>query len=366
MKRVFFALIALSNINAIFGQAYFKVTNGTNIRALNGGQIIFNGVNIINDGYIQSSVNARFTGSSNDTISGTGISNFNKLHLFKAPTTILTLKTNLNINSEVFFSGGLLNLDQYNMNISSGLLINESENSRAYTTGNGLIIAFGTLNAPSSVNLGNLGAVISSSKNLGATWIYRGHKVQQNIYGSNSSIQRYYDIQPANNISLKATLRLYYFNAELNGIMESTLIQWKKKNPTAWDYVGADSKNPTANYVERNNISKFTVWTLAPDTVVTVTRVLTSTSEKEISNAKFTVNVMPNPTSYSFSVSVQSEYENEKIILRVIDVSGKLVDLKGELMKGKVYIIGENYMPGVYFIEVIQGTNRKVIKLIKQ
>jgi hypothetical protein len=101
---------------------------------------------------------------------------------------------------------------------TTGSLIGESETSRAFTTDTGFIQRSG--NNPNGTNLGNLGAVITSSTNLGNTIIRRGHKVQTGISGSNNSIARYFDIIPVNNLALKATLRFYYFDAELTAFLK--------------------------------------------------------------------------------------------------------------------------------------------------
>jgi hypothetical protein len=185
----------------------------------------------------------------------------------KSGSSALNLQSNLSVISSVTFSGGLINLNNNTLDLSStGSIIGESEISRAFTTGTGYIQASGILNAPSSVNVGNLGAVITSTTNMGNTTIRRGHQVQTGIFGSNNSILRYYDIIPANNANLKAVLRFFYFDAELNGIPEPTLHQWKSKDNTNWDFVGADTRDATANYVEKKSINKFDRWTLATAT----------------------------------------------------------------------------------------------------
>ena len=71
---------------------------------------------------------------------------------------------------------------------------------------------------PAGANPGNLGAVLSSGANLGNVLHPRGHRSQNNTYGLGYSIQRYYEIIPANNTNLNATFRFSYFNSEPNGI----------------------------------------------------------------------------------------------------------------------------------------------------
>jgi hypothetical protein len=69
-----------------------------------------------------------------------------------------------------------------------------------------------------------------------------------------------------NNQNLKAILQFFYFDAELNGIPEPTLHQWKSKDNINWDFVGADARDMAtvnANYVEKKSINKFDRTTLA-------------------------------------------------------------------------------------------------------
>jgi hypothetical protein len=96
--------------------------------------------------------------------------------------------------------------------------------------------------------------VISSTAKLGATIIRRGHAIQTGIGGTNNSIQRYYDILPTNNNNLKATVRISYFDAELNGLAENNLYQWKTKNNITWDLVGAGQ---TGRYCQHRGAEKY-------------------------------------------------------------------------------------------------------------
>jgi hypothetical protein len=369
MKRISLQLIVIITATQVFGQGSLKVTPGASVKTINGSHIVLNNTSLVNNGTIQQAVNQGvfdFHGNSNNTISGSGNIQLDRINLAKNPGATLTLQRSISIGTELVFNGGLFNLDNYILDLDgSGVLTNESENSRAFTTGTGYVQATRILNSPASVNVGNLGAVISSSKNLGSTIIRRGHQVQPNIFGSNSSILRYYDIIPTNNISLKATLKFYYFDTELNGINEATLIQWKKKSATAWDYVGSDNKDAIADYVLKNNISKFTLWTLAADTVAVLVRTINSLPVNELASKEFIVKVIPNPTNQEFSITIQTSDEIEKIVLKVIDAAGRIVEVRN-ITANQTNIFGQNYRPGIYFSEVIQGKVRRTIKLIKQ
>src|SRR5690606_1462662 len=105
------------------------------------------------------------------------------------------------------------------------------------------------LNAPSSVNAGNLGAVISSVQNLGEVLIKRGHRAITLTNGQ--SIQRSYVITPSNNGGLDATLRLRYLDSELNGLPEGDLGLWRSVDGLRGDYENFSGRDASQNYVDR-------------------------------------------------------------------------------------------------------------------
>lgn len=368
MKKLILLLIMKIVLAQMPVLGQLKITAGANVKTINGAHLVVNNLNLVNNGTIQQATNSGyfdFRGSVNDSISGTGITVFDRVNLSKDPGSLLVLQRNIAVNAEFIFNGGILYLDNYVLDLDGlGVLTSETENNRAFTYGTGYIQANRLLNGPSSVNIGKLGAVISSTKNLGNTIIRRGHQAQSNIYNTNNSILRYYDIIPTNNISLKATLRFQYFDAELNGISEATVTQWKKSDPVLWDYVGHDSKDASANYVLRNNISKFSRWTLAFDTATVIVRSAVTSPLEEITLDHFTVKIAPNPSSQAFSIMVQSSDQKENIMLRVMDAGGRLIEQK-TAVANQFLKLGDNYRPGTYLIQVIQGKQTRTFKVIK-
>jgi hypothetical protein len=49
--------------------------------------------------------------------------------------------------------------------------------------------------------------------------------------------------------------------------------------------------------------------------------------------------------------------------MRIVDVSGRIVEQKEGLLPEQVIRIGERYRNGIYFAEIRQGNNIKTIKL---
>lgn len=146
---------------------------------------------------------------------------------------------------------------------TAGMLNGEDENSRITGINGGEVSITDTLNAPAALNPGNMGAVITSSQNLGVTTIERGHFPQTALGESGVSIHRYFDIAPASNAGLNATLRIYYFDAEKNALDENNFVLWKSPDNVTWTDMGQSSRDAIANYVEQPGLDDFSRWTLS-------------------------------------------------------------------------------------------------------
>jgi hypothetical protein len=208
-----------------------------------------------------------FMGSNTDTISGTaGVgSAFDSLQIAKTGAGKLVLQQTVVTNAAVRFTSGNIDLAGNTLQLAStAILLEENPASRVIDNAQGgYVTTTRILNAPLSVNPGNLGAIITSTQNLGNTTIRRGHNSQVNVSNTGNSINRYYDIIPTNNTAVNATLRLTYFDTELNGLMESDLNMYKSSNNTNWTTVGYTTRDASANYVEKTGITDFSRWTLS-------------------------------------------------------------------------------------------------------
>ncbi|HLF45459.1 MAG TPA: LamG-like jellyroll fold domain-containing protein [Chitinophagaceae bacterium] len=81
-------------------------------------------------------------------------------------------------------------------------------------------------------------------------------------------------------------------------------------------------------------------------------------------SSEVTVKVLTNPSSTQFTLKVQTD-NNESMKLRVVDILGRVVETKQNLQPDQMIHFGEMYRAGVYFVEIIQGKNRKLVKLVK-
>jgi hypothetical protein len=69
--------------------------------------------------------------------------------------------------------------------------------------------------------------------------------------------------------TLNATLRLRYFDSELNGQNENVLVIYKSNdNGSNWNNMSQTTRNTNANYVEKTGISNLALQTLANDAAI--------------------------------------------------------------------------------------------------
>jgi hypothetical protein len=78
-----------------------------------------------------------------------------------------------------------------------------------------------------------------------------------------------------------------------------------------------------------------------------------------------TISAQPNPTTQYFTL-VMNGGTDQPLTLRVTDVLGRMIETRRNIASGGSVRIGEQYRPGIYYAEVMQGSERKILKLIKQ
>ena len=222
MKIKFMFLLLLSSYTI---SAQLTITPGAQFFVAGNTQLTLQNTNIINDGsFIAGNGITSFTGNGGSTISGSQPVQFNELEINKTNNSIVRLQREIAVQQRILFTSGLLNLNGFNVDLgTTAHLEGEQENSRVFGNLGGEVLFSTNLNAPNNANPANLGIFITTGANLGNVTIRRGHQSQTNGTGLGSSIQRYYDIIPANNINLNATLRFSYFDAELNSLNEKCI-----------------------------------------------------------------------------------------------------------------------------------------------
>jgi HYR domain len=81
-------------------------------------------------------------------------------------------------------------------------------------------------------------------------------------------------------------------------------------------------------------------------------------------SGKLAVKVLPNPTSYYFTLGFESA-SNEKIKIIVTDVAGRVLERKSDVPANSNLQIGAHFHFGVYIAEVTQGKDKVFLRLVK-
>ena len=74
----------------------------------------------------------------------------------------------------------------------------------------------------------------------------------------------------------------------------------------------------------------------------------------------------PSLGSTAFRLQVVSNDRDAPIQLRITDIQGRSLEMMSNLRSGATVEVGRSYVQGMYFVEAIQGEQRKVVKLLKQ
>lgn len=266
MQTKFILLLLLMPIMA--SAQRLTITAGAQLTLQGNIQLSLLNTSLTNHGnFTAGNSHVRFLGNVPTSIEGTQPIQFAHLEINKSGdpfSTFVALGRTIGISKRLIFTAGHLNPNGSNIDLgSTGVLEGERDNSRIVGSSGGRLIATATMNAPNGANPGNLGMVITSSKNLGNVTVSRRDQAHSHVPGL--GIARTFDIVPQNNTNLNATLRFHYLQAELNGVDENSLVFIKSTN-SGLTYMneGFNSRNTTANYVEKSGINSFARYTLAP------------------------------------------------------------------------------------------------------
>jgi hypothetical protein len=99
---------------------------------------------------------------------------------------------------------------------------------------------------------------------------------------------------------------------------------------------------------------------IARQTAVQSSPLITQSLSKE----NWNVRVDPNPSTDHFNITVNGSAA-WPVSVRVVDISGRVVQKYEKVTGSAVLQVGSDWKNGIYFAEVVQGNERKIIKLIK-
>ncbi|HSC36595.1 MAG TPA: T9SS type A sorting domain-containing protein [Chitinophagaceae bacterium] len=250
---------------ALWSVAQVSVSAGTTLTASGNIHLVLNDLDLAVPGTLDATgATIHFTGNTNNAISGNGGTlGFGSLEISKK-ARIVTLNTSISIASQLIMGAGNIELTDKNVQLgNTGSLSGESETSHITASNGGYLYAYADLNAPNAVNIANLGATISSPLNLGTVYITRKHFSANIAAAGGKTVLRNYDIHPAVNAGLQATLSLKYLDAELNGIAENTLSQYFSTDGINFTNRGAATRDAANNLVTQINVDNLSDYTLA-------------------------------------------------------------------------------------------------------
>jgi hypothetical protein len=266
MKSKLLALLSLLFACAVSAQ--LTITPGAQFSIFSDAKLTLQNTDLVNNGnfLVATTSPVSFTGNASSFIGGDGAIRFFNLEIKKTGDQSVSLQKAISVGNGVFFTSGFLDLDGFDLDLeTTGHLDGEREDSRVIGPNGGNVVFSANLNSPTGSNPANLRIIITSDQNLGNVIIKRGHQAQVNNGNSANSILRYYDILPVNNTNLDATLRLNYFDGELNANNENSLALFKSDDGVNWSNQGFTSKDANANFVEKTGIGSFSRLTLFSD-----------------------------------------------------------------------------------------------------
>jgi hypothetical protein len=74
--------------------------------------------------------------------------------------------------------------------------------------------------------------------------------------------------------------------------------------------------------------------------------------------------VLPNPSRTSFTLSIESN-NVLPINIRILDLQGREVNRLVDISANSIIKLGDKLYTGFYLAEIIQGEEKKIVKLVK-
>jgi hypothetical protein len=333
------------------------LSSGVNWVVKGSPSLVLNNANLTNDGHFSAdSSTVLFTGDNSPSpffIGGSVPVTFYNLTISKAD---VQLDNNATVIGAITLDSGSLLLNGYTLDLgTSGSIVGESDHSPITGSRGGTITITATLNAPHAVNPGNIGVELTSQANFGSTVITRGH-LQQTTSSGATSIQRWFDIEPATNPSALASLRFFYFDSELAGRDKNTLVLFSsKEGDDNWSAGGKDASDLVAGWIYKNNIGQGRRFTLA-----------IGSENSKPGNAGTSLQIYPNPSHDMFTMQIVSEKEGNGVA-QLYDLSGHLLEAKRVYWQAGVTTVNwdvSKYAAGSYYLSIgnLVGGTTNIIK----
>jgi uncharacterized repeat protein (TIGR03803 family) len=144
------------------------------------------------------------------------------------------------------------------------------------------------------------------------------------------------------------------------GVIFSLDLSGKNLYTKLKDFDGTNGANPAYGsfLTEKGNYSA------APTTHLITTK---SNVERTVraEDDRFNVSAFPNPARGAYILRIQSR-SSQHLQIRILDAVGRTVEIRSNVAASVPVFLGLGYRSGVYFAEVIQGSEKVTLKLIKE
>ncbi|MEO6733874.1 MAG: T9SS type A sorting domain-containing protein, partial [Ferruginibacter sp.] len=162
----------------------------------------------------------------------------------------------------------------------------------------------------------------------------------------------------ANNGTVLVTV---YDNGEPGSGIDKILITIKDKDDNIW-YTSDKDANHSIVYTNLQllNAGNIQIHTQGgPAARIALTDVIT------VLPMEMTLKAVPNPTASSFQIQLPNNNMRDRMQVRIMDISGRAVQVFDKLTPGQTLRVGGNYHAGVYIVEVMQGNKKQQLKVVK-
>jgi hypothetical protein len=85
---------------------------------------------------------------------------------------------------------------------------------------------------------------------------------------------------------------------------------------------------------------------------------------QEEHTGNLSVRALPNPSLNYFDLQIGSRM-GKGVQVRVYDLAGRLIESKSSLQANQTLRLGTFYTPGIYLVEIVQGGQKQILKLLK-
>ena len=292
-----------------------RISNGAYVTVEGNAQIVMNGMGLNNNGNFRAlSGTLVFTGGKAEGasfISGRSFPSFHHLTIDRTSGD-LQLNTRIFVDGNLEFLNGNLDLNNYSIDLgSTGKLVGELRNARLLGQNGGYVKSTAFIEQGQEINPGNLGLQLSSTEYLGNTTIIRGHLQQQNKNGE-SSIERYYEINPAFPVTNTMKVRAYFLDVESTSFDPQQLGLWSSADAGRnWSQVKTDATNYELTKSDGPGVMRITYFTRRPNNQV---------------NNTF-IQLYPNPVRDRFTLSYYG-VDEEDIVVNLYNKNGQLLEAK--------------------------------------